>query len=152
MARDRAAGLALESLHDHPCPDATGPGAAPPLPCGSRLMWIGKIAGVGLGLLTRRWQLVLLGLFLGHLFDIGWFSRKAAAEAPPSPASDDPYRILEVDPAASDSAIESAYRRLIAQYHPDRVAGAAPEIVALAETRARAINQAYERIQKVRRG
>ena len=115
-------------------------------------MVVGKVLGGLLGLLTRRWQLVLLGIFLGHLFDIGWFRRTASAEAPPAPVADDPYRILEVDPAASDAAIESAYRRLIAQYHPDRVAGAAPEILALAETRARAINQAYERIQKMRRG
>jgi DnaJ-domain-containing protein 1 len=94
---------------------------------------------------------VLLGLFVGHLFDIGWFGRTAATEVPKPSVADDPYRVLEVDPAASDSSVESAYRRLIAQYHPDRVAGAAPEILALAETRARAINQAYERIQKIRR-
>jgi DnaJ-domain-containing protein 1 len=118
------------------------------------MKWTGKVLGLLLGLATRRWQLMLLGVFVGHLFDIGWFGRTASAERPsaPPPSSDDPYRELQVDPAASDSAIEAAYRRLIALYHPDRVAGAAPEIIALAETRARAINQAYERIQKIRRG
>ena len=116
-------------------------------------MVIGKIVGGILGLLTRRWQLVLVGIFIGHLFDTGWFRRTAAEEVPPPPPSEnDPYRELQVDPAASDAMIEAAYRRLIAQYHPDRVAGAGPEIVALAETRARSINQAYERIQKLRRG
>lgn len=113
--------------------------------------WTGKAVGALLGLLTRRWQFVLLGVAIGHLFDLGLFRRRPAApDAPPAP-DDDPYRVLEVDPAAGDADIEAAYRRLIAQYHPDRVANAAPEIVALAQTRAQQINQAYERIQKIRR-
>ena len=112
------------------------------------MTWTGKAVGALLGLLTKRWQFVLLGLFFGHLYDLGMFKSRPAAPPPPD---DDPYRILEVDPRASDADIEAAYRRLIAQYHPDRVANAAPEIVALAETRARAINQAWERIQKMRR-
>jgi len=114
------------------------------------MTWTGKAVGALLGLLTKRWQFVLLGLFFGHLYDLGLFQSRPAA--PPPAVDDDPYRILEVDPRASDADIEAAYRRLIAQYHPDRVANAAPEIVALAETRARQINQAYERIQKVRKG
>jgi DnaJ-domain-containing protein 1 len=111
--------------------------------------WTGKAVGALLGLLMRRWQFVILGLVVGHLFDLGLF--KARPAAPPPAPDDDPYRILEVDPRASDADIAAAYRRLIAQYHPDRVANAAPEIVALAETRARQINQAWERIQKIRR-
>jgi DnaJ-domain-containing protein 1 len=114
--------------------------------------WKGKAIGALLGLLTRRWQFVLLGVAIGHLFDLGLFRRSPATPAPPPAPDDDPYRILEVDPAASDAEIEAAYRRQIAQYHPDRVAGAAPEILALAQKRAQAINQAYERIQKIRRG
>ncbi|MGH8030695.1 MAG: DnaJ domain-containing protein [Arenimonas sp.] len=114
------------------------------------MTWTGKAVGALLGLLMRRWQFVLLGLAIGHLFDLGLFRRGPAATAPPPAPDDDPYRILEVDPAASDAVIETAYRRLIAQYHPDRVAGAADEIRDLAETRARAINVAYERIQKIR--
>jgi DnaJ-domain-containing protein 1 len=115
------------------------------------MSWTGKAVGALLGLLTRRWQFVLMGLVIGHLFDLGLFGTRSVAPPPP-PAGDDPYRILDVDPAAADADIEAAYRRLIAQYHPDRVANAAPEIVALAETRARAINQAYETIRKIRRG
>ena len=114
--------------------------------------WKGKAIGALLGILTRRWQFVLLGLAVGHLFDLGLFRRKPAPPPDPPVPDDDPYRALEVDPAASDTDIEAAYRRLIAQYHPDRVAGAAPEILALAEKRAQAINQAYERIQKIRKG
>jgi DnaJ-domain-containing protein 1 len=113
------------------------------------MSWKGKAIGALVGLLLRRWQFIVLGVVVGHLFDLGLF-RQGATSPPPAP-DDDPYRALEVDPAASDADIEAAYRRLIAQYHPDRVANAAPEIVALAEARARDINRAYERIQKIRR-
>ena len=115
------------------------------------MSWMGKAIGALLGLLTRRWQLIVLGVVIGHLFDIGVFRRGASTPPPPPVPDDDPYRALEVDPAASDADIEAAYRRLIAQYHPDRVANAAPEILALAEARARDINRAFDRIQKIRR-
>ena len=114
--------------------------------------WKGKAIGALLGLLTRRWQFVVLGVVIGHLFDLGLFRRKPGPPPAPPVPDDDPYRVLEVAPTASDAEIEAAYRRLIAQYHPDRVANAAPEIVALAQTRAQQINQAYERLQKIRRG
>ena len=52
---------------------------------------------------------------------------------------------------ASEAEVERAYRRLIAQYHPDRLGGVAPEIRQQAEDKAREINAAYERIQKQRR-
>jgi DnaJ-domain-containing protein 1 len=114
--------------------------------------WKGKAIGALLGLLLRRWQFIVLGVAIGHLFDLGVVRRgPVPPPAPPAAADDDPYRVLEVAPTATDADIEAAYRRLIAQYHPDRVAGAAPEILALAETRARAINTAFDRIQKIRR-
>jgi DnaJ-domain-containing protein 1 len=118
------------------------------------MTWTGKLVGalIGLILFKGRWPGLMIGLVLGHLWDMG----RAPARVPPAPTGsvdgDDPYRTLEVAPSADDAAIEAAYRRLIAQYHPDRVAGAADEIKALAETRARAINAAYDRIRKIRRG
>jgi DnaJ-domain-containing protein 1 len=47
-------------------------------------------------------------------------------------------------------AIDAAYRRRMSEYHPDKVANAAPEIKELAERRARDINAAYEEIRKRR--
>ncbi len=52
---------------------------------------------------------------------------------------------------ASDGEVDRAYRRLIAQYHPDRLTGAADELRLQAEDKAREINAAYDRIQKLRR-
>ena len=58
---------------------------------------------------------------------------------------------ISFHPEASDAEIDQAYRRLMSQYHPDKVAGAAPELREQAEKRARAINAAYDRIRALRR-
>ena len=52
---------------------------------------------------------------------------------------------------ASDAEVDQAWRRLISQYHPDRVAGAAPELQRQAEERSRELNAAYDRIKELRR-
>jgi DnaJ-domain-containing protein 1 len=120
------------------------------------MRWKGAIIGALLGLLLfrGRWPGALIGGLLGALVDAGAFrtATETSAAPPPQALPDDPYRTLELAPTATDDEVEAAYRRLIAQYHPDRVAGAAGEIRDLAETRARAINAAYEKIQKIRRG
>jgi preprotein translocase subunit Sec63 len=109
----------------------------------------GKIIGFLIGILTRRWQFVILGVMLGHLFDMGIFSgRRWGANTVPE--GKDPYEVLEISSSATDSEIDSAYRRLMAQYHPDKVASAAQEIRDLAEKRASEINAAYDQIQKSR--
>ena len=116
------------------------------------MQWKGKLIGFLLGLLTRRPQLVVIGLVLGHLYDIGMFSGASApgAKDAPPPAVD-AYATLGVSASASDAEIEQAYRRKMSEYHPDRVANAADEIRGLAEQRAREINAAYETIQQQRR-
>jgi len=113
--------------------------------------WKGKVIGFLLGVLTRRPQFMMLGLILGHLYDMGLFSRSAP---PPPPQGhtpvDDAYAELGLAPSASDEQVEQAFRRLISEYHPDRVANAAQEIRDLAEARARTINTAYEAIRRDR--
>lgn len=113
------------------------------------------LVGFFLGLLTRRPQLIFLGVVIGYAADAGWLVRlfkpgDVAVSPPPDKILKDPYQILEVDPQASDDDIEAAYRRQIAQYHPDKVAGAAKEIRELAGKRASEINAAYDQIQKIR--
>jgi len=112
------------------------------------------LIGFLLGLFTRRPQLIVIGALIGLAIDAGWLGRlfKSGDEVTP-PSSEgikDSYQILEVDSQASDEDIEAAYRRQIAQYHPDKVAGAAKEIRELAEKRATDINAAYDQIQKIR--
>ena len=117
----------------------------------------GKIIGFILGLVLGRgrWPLAVLGLILGHLYDMGVLSGRYRAkperpEPPAAPTSDDPYAILGVAPRVSDEELEQAYRRRMSEYHPDRVASAAKEIRDMADQRAREINQAYDRIKRER--
>ena len=104
----------------------------------------GKLLGffAGAALLRANPLLgALLGLLIGHAFDADWFK---------SPR-DNPYRVLGLTEEATDAEVDLAYRRLIAQYHPDRMAGAADELRRQAEARAREINGAYDRIQTLRK-
>ena len=109
--------------------------------------YYGKILGGLLGFALVRHPIgLLLGAIIGHAFDAGWLRRprnNAALTAA--------YAERDVTPDASDEAIDAAYRRLMSRYHPDRVAGAAEDVRALAETRARAINAAYDTIMHARR-
>lgn len=106
--------------------------------------WYGKLlGGIAGALLFRPNPLfgALAGLLLGHALDRDWFRL----------ARDNPYRAFDLTREASDAEVDQAYRRLISQYHPDRMDRAAPELRARAETRARELNAAYDRIKALRR-
>jgi DnaJ-domain-containing protein 1 len=63
---------------------------------------------------------------------LDWRTRSGGGEAGPSPRRDDgaavagvssaedAYRVLGLEPGASDAAIREAYHRLIASVHPDK--------------------------------
>jgi DnaJ-domain-containing protein 1 len=115
------------------------------------MSWKGKLIGFLIGLVTRRVQFMVLGLLLGHLYDMGVFSGSPTpAGPPPAPPTPDPYAVLGVSSSASNDEIEQAYRRRMSEYHPDRVASAAKEIRELAGQRAGEINGAYEEIKRHR--
>ncbi len=84
----------------------------------------------------------LLGLLVGHAFDADWLKTTRA----------NPYRVFGLTAEASDAEVDLAYRRLISQYHPDKLSGAAPELQRQAEVKARDINIAYDRIKTRRKG
>ena len=106
--------------------------------------WYGKLLGFIAGwLLLRHPGGGLIGLLIGHAFDAGWIGGSGGGGAS--------YRALGLSPEATDDEIDRAYRRLMSQYHPDKVAGAAPELREQAEKKAREINAAYDRIMTRRR-
>lgn len=60
------------------------------------------------------------------------------------------YKILEVEPTASDEDIKKSYRRLAVMHHPDKVQHLGPEFEKAAQEKFKAINEAYEQIKKER--
>lgn len=69
-------------------------------------------------------------------------SRPAASSAMAEPARW--FEILQVSPDATADEIKQAYRRLIQQYHPDKVASLGVELRDLAAVRSREITAAYQ--------
>ncbi|MCL6619668.1 MAG: DnaJ domain-containing protein [Thermomonas hydrothermalis] len=123
--------------------------------------WYGQFFGFIAGWLLLRHPVGgFIGLLIGYLFDHDAFSsprrhRPSARRAQPPPHEDDQtdwaYQVLGLTEQASADEIDRAYRKLISQYHPDRLVGAAPELQALAERKSREINAAYDRIQTLRK-
>jgi DnaJ like chaperone protein len=65
---------------------------------------------------------------------------------------DQAYAQLGLTRKASDSEIKKAYRKLVSQYHPDKLVsrGLPEEMMNIAKTRVREINTAYDQIKQVR--
>lgn len=59
---------------------------------------------------------------------------------------EDPYNILGVQPGASKEEIKAAYKRLAAQYHPDKVQHLGKEFQELAHKKFVAIQKAYDEL------
>jgi DnaJ like chaperone protein len=68
-------------------------------------------------------------------------------------AADDPYAVLNVPADAPDEVVHSAWRSALSEAHPDRVLarGLPPEYVEVAQTKAAAINAAYDAVNRERR-
>ena len=62
----------------------------------------------------------------------------------------DPYKVLGVDPSATDEQIKDAYRALVKKYHPDKFADS--DLAELANEKMKEVNAAYDEIQKIRSG
>jgi DnaJ like chaperone protein len=76
----------------------------------------------------------------------------ATSGPPPKQRIDDAYAALGISPEASESEIKRAYRKLMSENHPDKLAakGLPESMRQLAEQRAREINVAYDLIRKAR--
>jgi DnaJ-domain-containing protein 1 len=60
----------------------------------------------------------------------------------------DPYTILNIGRDATKIELTSAYRKLVKKYHPDMVAGLAPEYREIAERKMKIINAAYRKLKE----
>lgn len=64
--------------------------------------------------------------------------------------TDSAYKILGVDPSASDEEVKRAYREMAKKNHPDLVSSLGEEVRQAAERKFQEINEAYETIKKQR--
>ncbi|MFQ5802149.1 MAG: DnaJ domain-containing protein [Candidatus Methylomirabilales bacterium] len=93
-------------------------------------------------------DLIVLGLLFwflsGFRLDAGRVFGRRAAEPEAPAGSTDPYALLGVDRGASPDEVRTAYRRLVAQYHPDKVSHLGREFQDMAHQKLIDIKQAYE--------
>ena len=64
--------------------------------------------------------------------------------------TDSAYKILGIDPSASDEEVKKAYREMAKKNHPDLVTNLGEEVRQAAEKKFQEINGAYESIKKQR--
>ena len=93
---------------------------------------------------------VLLCLYVGY-----WIVSKLMAGKPqPKPEEADAspawHDVLNVSPQATVDEIRSAYKTLMSQYHPDKVASLGEELRALAERKSKEITGAFRQAMQSR--
>ena len=60
------------------------------------------------------------------------------------------YKVLEIEPSASNDEVKKAYRKQAQMHHPDRVSYLGEDIQKAANLKFQKINEAYEQIKKER--
>lgn len=79
-------------------------------------------------------------------------SHFGAGQADPAVALEDAYKALGVEKSSTDAEVKRAYRKLMSQYHPDKLIGQGmPEdMIAVATEQAKEIQLAYELVKNSR--
>ncbi len=67
-------------------------------------------------------------------------------------SEEDSYKVLGIEKTASDKEVKRAYRKLMSQHHPDKLAskGLPEEMMMVAKEKAQDIQSAYESLRKAR--
>jgi len=83
----------------------------------------------------------------------GWY-RPGGGRSPARPpgSEEEAYAKLGLKRSATDAEVKRAYRKLVSQYHPDKLIsrGLPEEMMEMAKTRVREINTAYDTIKQAR--
>ena len=60
------------------------------------------------------------------------------------------YKVLEIEPSATDDEVKKAYKKMAIKHHPDKVESLGEDVKKAAEEKFKAIAAAYETIRKER--
>ena len=66
------------------------------------------------------------------------------------PETDSSYKILEIEPSATNDDVKKAYRKMAMKYHPDKVSHLGDDFRKSADEKFKKVNEAYEKIKKER--
>ncbi len=66
------------------------------------------------------------------------------------PSTEADYKILEIEPTATNDEIKKAFRRMAMKYHPDKVSTLGNDVENAAKEKFQSVNKAYENIKKER--
>ena len=67
------------------------------------------------------------------------------------PNTEADYKILEIEPTATDEEVKKAYRRMAMKFHPDKVSHLGDDFQKAAHEKFQSVNKAYESIKKERK-
>ena len=81
---------------------------------------------------------------------LGISSADAAAVLAMFAPAFDPYKVLEIEPSATDDEVKKAYRTMAMKFHPDRVATLGEDVKRAAESKFKTIGDAYQKIKDER--
>jgi DnaJ like chaperone protein len=113
-------------------------------------MEIIRLISNGIGISNRDFESIK-AMFFGWQsnFGGGGYSSSSANYRPSYNIGND-YKILEIEPSATDAEVKKAYRAQAMKHHPDKVNHLGEDIRKAAEERFSKLNEAYERIKKAR--
>lgn len=105
----------------------------------------------GMGISDRDFESIKAMFFgwQGNFGGSGGYSSSSSNYRPTYNIEND-YKVLEIEPTATDDEVKKAYRKQAMKHHPDKVNHLGDDIRKAAEERFAKLNEAYERIKKVR--
>lgn len=106
----------------------------------------------GLGVPEAQFRQILNMLLAQAQFAGAGSGAHGAGGAPSRPSLHQAYQVLGVTESASDQEIKKAYRRLMSEHHPDKLAsrGVPEEMIRMATEKTAEISKAYEMIKDAR--
>ncbi len=113
---------------------------------------------------TNEIAVIVFGLFLGYWVVSKLFSGKSQPNSQqqentntenckkedPTGTQTEWHEVLNVSPHATLEEIRAAYKRLMGQYHPDKVSSLGSELKILAEVKTKEITVAYRKAMQIR--